>query len=67
MALLRRVRSVAYLVVVAMVMIVPDRRSEFAVELLLLLGRQQRPNLVVGLKDELLMLMRENPRAAAAF
>ena len=36
--------------------IAPHRGGELAIELLLLLGRQQRTNLIVSLKDDLLML-----------
>ncbi len=39
-----------------MLVVVVDGRSELAIEFLLLLRRQQRSNLVVGLKDQLLTL-----------
>lgn len=42
-----------------MLMVVADWRCEFPIKLLLLLGRQDRANLVVGLKNQLLMLMRK--------
>ena len=45
------------LIVVAVMIVAGLRRGELAIELLLLLGGQQRANLVVGLKDKLLMLV----------
>ena len=40
-----------------MFVIAVARRVEVAIELLLLLGRQQAPNLIVSLEDKLVMLM----------
>jgi len=55
-----------------LIAIAPDGRSELTIELLLLFRRQQRANLIVSLKDELLMpaakilvqLIHLNPRIA---
>jgi hypothetical protein len=49
-------QTLVVVVVVIAIVLMSARTRELAIEYLLLLGRQQRPNLIVGLIDELLML-----------